>query len=121
MIMLAKIMSVVIVAMGTSIFLNPKVFKYMINFWKKGKNIYIAGIIRLVFGTILLLVASVCRLAGVISVFGVLVIIGGVIIFVLKISKIHEMFNWWEKRDPMVLRLMGIVAIAIGALLLYSL
>lgn len=120
MLMLARFIGLVIIAMGTVITLNPNVFKAMINFWRQGKKIYIAGVVRLTFGIIFLLAAPECRLPGVVSILGVLMIIGGIIIFVIGPQRIQTIFGWWEKRPPLFMRLMGLIALAIGALILYS-
>jgi len=119
MIILAKIIGCAIVAMGTAIAINPNTFKVVINFWRRGKNVYLAGALRIIFGVIFLLVAPLGRLPAVISVLGVLMIIGGIVIFVIGPERIQAIFDWWGKKPPSVMRLMGIVAFSIGILILY--
>lgn len=120
MLILARFIGLVIIGMGTVITLNPNAFKAIINFWKQGKKIYIAGIARLIFGIIFLLAAQRCRLPRVVSILGVLTIIGGIIIFVIGPQRIQTIFGWWDKRPPLIIRLMGFIALSIGALILYS-
>ncbi|MBN1526847.1 MAG: DUF2065 family protein [Candidatus Omnitrophica bacterium] len=120
MVILARALGVVIVAMGTLIAINPLAFKGMINFWKKGKNIYIAGALRLFFGTLFIFVSSRCRFPLAISILGVLMIIGGIAIFLIGPERIRTMFAWWEQRPPLLMRLMGLIALVVGALVIYS-
>ena len=89
-------------------------------FLEQGRKLYIVGILRLLIGIILLLVASQCRLVGVVITLGIFFLIGGIVIFILGLERIKSMLNWWNKRSLLVIRLMGLIALALGALLLYS-
>lgn len=120
MLILARFIGVVIIGMGMAIASNPKIFAVIINFWKHGKRIYMAGIVRLAFGAIFLSVAPRCRLPLIVSVLGALMVLGGITIFILGPARIQKIFIWWEKRPPLLMRVMGVVALAIGALILYS-
>ncbi|MCX5678678.1 MAG: hypothetical protein NTY76_06180 [Candidatus Omnitrophica bacterium] len=120
MLILAKLIGTVIIVMGTAIAISEKVFIDMMNFWKKGNNIYAAGAIRLIFGALFISIAHACRFPKVISVLGILMIIGGVIIFIIGPKKISAIFEWFQKSPPIIMRLAGLLAIAIGALIVYS-
>ena len=120
MLVLVKGIGIVIAGMGILIFLNPKMMKQLIVFWRQGKRIYIAGILRLLFGVILLLAASQCRLVGVIVTMGIFMLIGGTLIFTLGLEKIKSILDWWDKRQPLAMRFMGLIAFGIGVLIIYS-
>lgn len=120
MLILVKLIGIVIVLMGVILLLSPGTMKQLIAFWGQGKRIYMAGILRLLFGAILLLAASQCRLVGVVVILGILMLIGGTLIFVLGLARIKSILNWWDRRTPQVIRLMGLIILAIGALLIYS-
>ncbi len=120
MLILVKLIGIVIVVMGITFLLSPKKLKHFMAFLGQGKRLYGVGILRLLFGVILLLAASQCRLVGVILTLGILILIGGILIFVLGLERVKSMLNWWNKRSPLILRLMGLIALALGALLLYS-
>jgi len=117
---LAKIIGMVIVAIGTAIAINPHTFKFVMNFWKKGKNIYIAGGLRIVFGVIFLMIGGQCKVPAVIYTLSALMLIGGGLIFALKEEMIHNIFVWWEMRPQYLIRAMGLFALAIGAAILFS-
>ena len=120
MVIIARLIGVFIVGMGTLIALNPRVFKAILNFWKKDKRIYLAGIARLTFGAIFLLAAPACRLPALVSTLGILMIIGGILIFIIGPARMQVIFGWWEARPLVAMRLMGLIALAIGAIVLYS-
>ena len=120
MLIFAKLIGIIIIAMGTIITLNGKAFTAMLNFWKKGKNIYAAGIIRLAFGALFISIAHACRLPMVISVLGILMIMGGVLIFIIGPKRILAILERFQKMPPLMARLAGLVAIAVGALIVYS-
>lgn len=120
MLVLAKLIGVIIMVIGTVIMLNPDVFKRMVSFWKVDKRLYIAGVVRLIFAIVFLSVASSCRLPAVIYTFGVLVLIGAVLVFALGSEKMKRMLAWWDAKPPSILRLMGLAALLMGALIIYS-
>ncbi len=120
MTILAKLIGVMIMVIGTVITLNPGVFKRMVSFWKVDKRIYIAGIVRLIFAVVFLSVASSCKLPAVIYTFGVLVLIGAILVFALRPERMKRMLEWWGAKPPSILRLMGLVALLMGALIIYS-
>ncbi|KPK38997.1 MAG: hypothetical protein AMJ78_09145 [Omnitrophica WOR_2 bacterium SM23_29] len=120
MLILVKLIGIVIVAMGIIFLLNPEAMKRVINYWGQGKRLYLVGILRLLIGVVLLLSASQCRLVGAIVTLGILVLLGGIIIFALGLEKVKSILDWWDKKPLSVLRLLALIALAIGALLLYS-
>jgi uncharacterized protein YjeT (DUF2065 family) len=120
MLILARILGFVVVMMGLVISVNPKAFTAMLNFWAKGNRIYLAGALRLAFGAIFLSISAACRLPGVVTALGVLMIIGGFAVFIIGPLRIQTVFAWWQKRPSAILRLMGAVAVLIGLAIIYS-
>lgn len=117
---LVRLLGIVVMVVGCIIMLNPEVFNIIMNFWKQGKKIYLAGALRLIFGVVFLFTARECKFPVVIYVMGALMVIGGALLFILGQQKINALFGWWEKKSPVVLRIMGFAALAIGSLILYS-
>jgi len=120
MLILVKLIGIIIVAMGIVFILSPEAMKRVINYWRQGRRLYLVGILRLLIGVILLLNASQCRLVGVVVTLGILILLGGIIIFALGLEKVKSILDWLDKKPLSVLRLMALIALAIGALLLYS-
>lgn len=120
MLILVKLIGIVIIGIGIILLLNPKAINQIIACCQKGKRLYIAGILRILIGVIFLLTASQCRLPGIVLVLGILILITGILIFILGLERVKSILNWWNKGMPLVIRLIGLVTLAIGALLIYS-
>lgn len=120
MVILVRLISIVMLGAGIIFLLSPKMLKALINFLRLGKRLYVLGILRLLIGAILLLAASQCRLSVVVATLGILVLIKGIFIFIFGLKRMNSMINWWDKRSFLFLRLIGLIALAVGVLLFYS-
>jgi len=115
-----KIVGIVFVFMTIVYFLKPDIMKRLMEFFKQGRRMYLAAMIRLVLAIVFLLAARQCRQFWVIFVFGVLFIISGLLIFILGSEKVKSYINWWQKQPVMLLRVMALVGLALGAIIIYS-
>ncbi len=121
MLIFVKIFGIFVIGIGIVYLLNPKIFKPFVNFWIQGNRLYIAGVLRLLIGAIILLSASSqCRWAGVVIGVGILILAGGIIIFILGLAKMKSIISWLNNRPLLILRLIGLITLAVGALLIYS-
>jgi len=115
-----KIIGVVLVLLAVLYLIKPDVTKGIIGFFKKGKRLYLAGLLRLAFAVIFLLAASQCYIPAVIIVLGILFLLGGLLIFVLGPEKLRPMLEWWQRQSPILLRILGLITLAVGALIIYA-
>ncbi len=113
-------LGIVIVVVGIVYLLRPDVMKWLLEFFKQGKRIYFAGLIRLALAVIFLLGARECDITWVIVVFGILFLIGGVLIFILGPEKLRRILDWYQKQSVLLLRVLAVIALAIGAIIIYS-
>ena len=120
MVILVKLFAIAMVVLGVVFLLSPKALKQYLNFWAKRKNFYLAGILSILFSVVFLLAASQCRLPWVVAVLGIWALIKGIVILVRGPEGLKSMVDWWMKRPIGVLRLTGLLALAIGVLLSYS-
>jgi len=120
MILLVKLIGILMLCMGVIYILNPALMKKMISFWKQDKRVYAGGLLRLLFGVIFLWSAAQAKLPAVIYVLGILMLLGGVFIFIMRLEKIKRMLDWWDKKPDSISRLIAILILAIGALVIYS-
>lgn len=120
MLTLTRFIGILIVAMGVIILFNPMIMKQLIAFWKQGKKLYIVGILRVLIGAILLLAASQAKIAGVVATLAVLILISGILIFILELEKVKAILDFWDKKSPSVLQLVGFLVLVVGILLIYS-
>ena len=115
-----RILGIVFVLMGIVYLLRPDVMKWLIEFFKQGKRIYFAGLIRFALAVVFLVGARECKYFWVILAFGILFIIGGLVIFILGPQKLKTILDWYEKQPTVLLRVIAIIVLAVGALIIVS-
>ncbi|MDD5196262.1 MAG: hypothetical protein WC937_06620 [Candidatus Omnitrophota bacterium] len=118
--MLIEIIGIFITAMGSMILLNPKVARKMLVFWRKGNNIFLGGLIKIVLGVIFLGFAPRAKVPQVIFVLGILALLGGLLLFIPGPDKARAMLGWWDKQPDNLLRLISLATLAFGILLIYA-
>ena len=115
-----KIVGIVIVFAAVMYLLKPDIMKKLMEFFKQGKRIYLIGLIRFALAVILLLGAGQCRFAWVIILLGILFIISGLLIFILGTERVKSILDWYLKQPLTILRLLALIALAIGAVIIYA-
>jgi len=120
MLILVKLVGIVVVAIGIIFLLIPKTMRQWMVFCEKGIRPYVMGVLRILVGILFLLAAPQSRVVWVIITFGVLALIGGITFFVLGLEKVKGMLRWWHGRSLPLLRLIALLATAIGVMILYS-
>ena len=115
-----KIIGIAIALMGFVYILRPDIMKWLMEFFKKGKRIYFAALIRFALAVVFLAAARECKYPWVIFVFGILCLLGGLLILVLGPEKIRRMFEWYQKQPVLLLRVIALIALAIGAIIIIS-
>ena len=115
-----RILGIVFALMGIVYLLRPEVMKWLIKFFKQGKRIYFAGLIRFALAVVFLVAARECKYFWVILVFGILFIIGGLLIFILGPQKLKTILDWYEKQSTVLLRVIAIIVVAAGAVIIVS-
>jgi uncharacterized protein YjeT (DUF2065 family) len=121
-----KIMKIVIQSLGIIFILiavlyqlKPNTMKSMIEFVKQGRRLYFAGLIRLVLAIVFLVGARECDVPWVMIALGVLLMMSGLLIFALGLEKIKSMINWLQKQPILILRVLALIALAVGAIVIY--
>lgn len=115
-----KIIGVVIVLVAILYVLKPGVMKWLIEFFKRGKRIYLVGLIRFALAIVFLLGAHKCNIRWVIVTFGILFLASGLSIFMVGHKRIASILGWYQKRSELLLRLFALIVLAIGAVIIYS-
>lgn len=120
MVLIAKLIGLWIIGMGLFFLMQPAKCRGMAGFWRAGKRIYYAGIIRIVLGSYFLLIASQCRWIVMMIAIGILMVAGGISIFVMGPERAQKLIGWVEGQKDVFFRITAAVVIAFGALILYS-
>ena len=117
---IVQIVGILIVLIGIVFLLKPGVMKRLMKFIKKGKRVYFAGVIRFALAIIFLLGASECSQKWIIAAFGILFLISGLLIFILGPEKIRTILEWYQKQPVLIFRVIAVIALACGAVIVYS-
>lgn len=120
MVIAIKSIGVLFILVGILYLVKPEVFKHLMEFFKKGKRMYFAGLIRFVLAVVFLLGASDCYIKWVIAAFGILFLISGLFVFMLGPKKLGAVIDWFQRQPVLVLRLIAVIALAFGAIITYS-
>ena len=115
-----KVIGIVFVFMTIVYLLKPDIMKSLMEFFKQGRRMYFAALVRFVLAVVFLLAARQCRWFLVIFAFGVLFIISGLLIFILGLEKVKSYISWWQKQPLVFLRVMALIGLGLGALIIYS-
>ena len=120
MLILVKLIGLLILGLGIVFLLNPQTIKKLISYFRKGKKIYLAAVLRLLFGLIFLSAFPLSALPRVIYVFGVLFLASGTAILILGPRRTIPILDWYNKQSVSTLRFLSLPIIALGILIFYS-
>jgi len=118
--LLVRLVGMILVAIGIVFLLSPKRMRQWMVFCEKGLRPYMMGTLRILVGILFLLAAPRSRVVWVIVTMGILALLGGITIFILGLERVKSMLRWWQGKSLPVLRLIALLAIALGMLILYS-
>ncbi|HUW19319.1 MAG TPA: hypothetical protein VMW16_08460 [Sedimentisphaerales bacterium] len=116
--LVVKIIGIVIVLIAIAYFLKPGVIKWLMEFFKKGNRIYFAGLIRFAMAIVFFVAAGECKNFWVILTFGILFLISGLLIFVMGPGRLRPIFEWAQNQSAFVLRMLALVAFAVGVVII---
>lgn len=106
--------------MGIAYLLRPNIIKQLMGFFKKGKRIYFAGLLRFALAVVFLVAARECRYPWIILASGIIFLIGGLLIFMLGPEKIRRILDWYEQQPALIFRVIALVVLAFGAIIIFS-
>jgi len=115
-----RIVGVVCVIAGILYMFKPDVPRRLMVFFKKGSRIYLAGVMRFALAVVFLIGADRCRHKWVIVGFGILFLVSGLLVFMLGAKRLRTMIDWFQKSPALLLRGLGVIALAIGAIICCS-
>lgn len=109
-----------VVAEAAVILIRPAVYRKFIRFFAYRSMLYIPAAIAIVIGILFLIFARDCSQPWIIIVFGLIAAIKGVAIFLMKLQRLRDILNWLSERSDTMLRLLGILTLAVGVLIVYA-
>ena len=92
----------------------------MYGFFTNVLAIYIAAAIKVALGIIFLIFARECKWPLFVITIGILMAGGSLAFMAMGPQKIKNFMLWFQSRSPITFRMIGILSIALGAVLLYA-
>lgn len=111
---------ILIILAAIWIVVKPQVCVKMMGFLARGRMVYLVGLLRLAIGGLLLVSARECGRVWIVIALGVLFLISGALIFIVRLDRIKATLTWLSKRSAMAIRLMALVPVAIGAVIIWA-
>ena len=105
---------------GILFLVKPALITSVLDYLKQGRRMYLLVLIRLILGALFLLGADQSRIPWIIIVFGILIILKGLVAVVLGPERVKQQMEKVEKVSPSVVRLISLLTAALGALIIYS-
>jgi uncharacterized protein YjeT (DUF2065 family) len=115
-----KSLGMLFALMGIAYLLRPGIIKKLMGFFKKGKRIYLAGLLRFALAIVFFVGAKECRNFWVIFACGAIFLIGGLLIFSLGPEKIRRILNWYQEQSTLIFRVIALVILAFGIIIILS-
>jgi uncharacterized protein YjeT (DUF2065 family) len=115
-----KLLGIVFALLGVAYLLKPQITKRLIGFFKKGRRMYLPGLVRFILAVVFFVGAGQCRYFWIIFAFGILFLISGLLIFVLGPAKMRRILDWYEKQPLFIFRVIAVVVVAVGVIIVFS-
>lgn len=115
-----KSLGMLFALMGIAYLLRPDIIKKLMGFFKKGKRIYFAGLIRFALAVVFFVAARECRYPWIIFASGIIFLISGLLIFMLGPEKIRRMLDWYQYQTTLFFRIIALIVLAFGAIIIFS-
>ena len=117
--LLATVMAFLIAALGVVGVASPSVLLGFGQSLQTPSALLVAAAIRIIFGAVLVWVASASRMPRTLRVIGVLMIIGGILTPVFGVERFQAILSWFSSQGPLLMRAWASIAIVFGLFLVY--
>ena len=117
--LLAATFGLIIVAIGALGVAGPAVLLELGRTLQTPSALYVVAAIRIVFGAVLLAVASGSRMPRTLRVLGIVIIIAGLLTPFFGVERTQAVLRWWSSQDPLLVRALAGVAIVFGIFIIH--
>ncbi len=88
--------------------------------WSDGRGMWIAVVMRLVLGALLIVAAPDCRFPETVRVLGIIAIAAAVVLPLIGTERMNTLVAWWTARPSSFIRAWSLLGVAFGAFLVYA-
>ncbi len=111
---LALLVGLVMLVIGVLGFIVPGATLLLAHDAATPIGLYVAGIVRVAIGLVLLAVAPVSRFPVAMRVLGGFIFLAGLVTPLVGVARARTMVDWWAAQGPAIMRLWSLVAVALG-------
>ena len=120
MIFVVKAIGIIMLAVGVVLAAKPSLMRAFLDFAKVDKRYYAAGVVRIVFGALLLLSVPKVAYPWVTGVIGALIALTGIVIFFVGENRVHSIMGWAQAKSDDTIRVFPVMCALIGVVLIYA-
>ena len=120
---LAFVFALLILAVGAVGVLAPSGLVWAAQYAVTTGAFYVIGAVRVAFGLVLIAVASASRAPKTLRVLGYVIVIAGiatVLTGLVAMERARALIEWWLHRGSGVVRLAGLLVVALGGFVVYA-
>lgn len=117
--LLATVMAALIAAIGVLGVAFPSVLLEFGQSLQTPSALLVAAVIRIIFGALLVWVASASRMPRTLRVIGFLIIVGGVLTPLFGVERFQAILNWFSSQGPLLMRAWASTAVIFGVFVAY--
>ncbi|MBD3245600.1 MAG: hypothetical protein GF333_01135 [Candidatus Omnitrophica bacterium] len=117
---IVKLLGIVFMAEGVAYLIRPQILRRWLVFWQRGNRILWSAPIAFIVGIFLLFAASQCRLSFVITLFGVIAVLKGALILLLRSGGLQPIMGKIERSPDPLIRVFALVTCAVGVVFIYA-
>jgi len=99
---------------------TPDLFLSLLRAIQTPPVIYVAAVVRVAFGIVLLLAAPASRVPVALRVLGALIVAGGLVTPFYGVQFGHAMLDWWDRGGPSLVRAWATFSLVLGVLIVWS-
>lgn len=117
--LLATVMAALIAAIGVVGVASPSVPLEFGQSLQTPSALLVAAVIRIIFGAVLVWVASASRIPRTLCVIGFLMIVGGILTPVFGVERFQAILDWFSSQGPLMMRAWAGAAVIFGLFVAY--
>ena len=118
--LLAQLIGLLLIVQGILGLVAPDVFVGSIRFIQTPPVMYVAAVLRVVFGIVPIRAATGSRAPRFLRVFGFIIVIGGLLTPFVGVWASQHILGWWSASGPALVRVFAGVSLALGILVVYA-
>ena len=120
MVLVAQFIGITIIFIGGIIMVQPETLQKVLAFWNVGYRLYLAAVLRFIFGVIFIGASSEGRSPIILLTLGIVFILSAVIFVVIRLDQWKRLISQFLEKPVLFFRLWSLVALLIGSLIVYA-